>query len=136
MNSEVLKFISSFIGGLLWYRILFYTIPVYFKRPLTRSVLKLRWHHLHWGVFLIFIATFILLISGKSTAVIILLGIGLGFITYLFIPSIQLETDREKELVVYRNSLVPTLILGAIIIILLITISFFELTIKPFQVLI
>jgi len=124
MNNEILKFILSFIGGLLWYRILFFVVPIYFKRPLTRSILKLRWHHLHHGIILIFIGVMFLLLYGISTMVIILLGIGLGFIIDLFIPSLQLETDREKELVVYRSSLVPTLILGILIIIILITLSF------------
>ncbi len=124
MDTDILKFTLSFMGGLLWYRILFFIVPIYFKRPLTRSVLKLRWHHLHWGVVLIFIGTILLLLSGKTTAVIVLFGVGLGFIIDLFIPSLQLETDREKELVAYRNSLLPTLLLGALIIIMVVILSF------------
>ncbi len=124
MDTDILKFTLSFMGGLLWYRILFFIVPIYFKRPLTRSVLKLRWHHLHWGIVLIFIGTILLLLSGKTTAVIVLFGVGLGFIIDLFIPSLQLETDREKELVAYRNSLLPTLLLGALIIIMVVILSF------------
>ena len=124
MSNEVLKFLFSFIGGLLWYRILFFIAPLYFKRPLTRSVLKLRWHHLHWGIILILVGTIFLLLSGKNGVAIILFGIGLGFTIDLFIPSLQLETDREKELVVYRNSLIPTLFLGALITIAVIILSY------------
>ncbi len=124
MDTDILKFTLSFMGGLLWYRILFFIVPIYFKRPLTRSVLKLRWHHLHWGIVLIFIGTILLLLSGKTTAVIVLFGVGLGFIIDLFIPSLQLETDREKELVAYRNSLLPTLLLGALIVIMVVILSF------------
>ncbi len=124
MDYDITKFVISFVGGLLWYRILFFITPIYFKRPLTRSVLKLWWHHLHWGIILIFIGTIMFLLSEKSTTVIVLFGIGLGFIMDLFIPSLQLETDREKELVVYRNSLFPTLILGALIVVVIVVLSF------------
>lgn len=124
MSNEVLKFIFSFIGGLLWYRILFFIVPIYFKRPLTRSVLKLRWHHLPWGIVLIVFGVMLLLLSEKSNAANILFGIGLGFVIDLFIPSLQLETDREKELAVYRNSLKPTLFLAASIVIVITVLSY------------
>lgn len=124
MDTDILKFTISFAGGILWYRILFFIIPIYFKRPLTRSALKLRWHHLHWGIVLIFIGTILLLLSEKGTAVIVLFGIGLGFIIDLFISSLVLETDREKELLVYRNSLIPTLLLGFAIIVIVILLYF------------
>lgn len=124
MSNEVLKFIVSFIGGLLWYRILFAIVPIYFKRPLTRSVLKLRWHHLHWGIVLIVFGVMLLLLSEKSSAAIILFGIGLGFVIDLFIPSLQFETNREEELAVYRNSLKPTLFLAASIVIVITVLSY------------
>ena len=124
VNAEILQFVLAFSISILWYRILFFVIPVYFKRPLTRSLLKLRWHHFHWGIVLIVFGTTLLLLYGKTTAVIILFGVGLGFIIDLFIPSLLLETDREKELVVYRNSLVPTLLLGVSIIFIIIVLSF------------
>ena len=79
---------------------------------------------MHWGIVLIVFGTTLLLLYGKTTAVIILFGVGLGFIIDLFIPSLLLETDREKELVVYRNSLVPTLLLGVSIIFIIIVLSF------------
>ncbi|MEK7566736.1 MAG: hypothetical protein AAB527_01210 [Patescibacteria group bacterium] len=124
MDNDITKFIISFVGGLLWYRVLFSIVPIYFERPLTRTVLRLRWHHLHWGVVLISVGIVLFLLFGKSTAVIVLFGIGLGFIIDLFIPSLVLETDREKELVVYRNSLIPTLLLGFAIIVIVILLSF------------
>ena len=99
-------------------------MPIYFKRSLTRSVLKLRWHHLHWGIVLILIGVILLLLSKKDGTAIILFGIGLGFIMDLFIPSLQLETDREKELMVYRNSFIPTPLLGAAIIAVIIALSY------------
>ena len=126
MANNVTNFIFSFTGGLLFFRVLFFIIPIYFKKPLTRSVLKLRWHHLHWEVVLISLGIILLLLSGESAAVIVLFGIGLGFIIDLFIPSLMLETDREKELVVYRNSLIPTLFLGfaTVAIIILLSVLF------------
>lgn len=123
MDNDIIKFILSFVGGLLWYRILFFIVPIYFKRPLTRSVLKLHWHHLHWGIVLILTGTMLLLLSGKITSVIVLLGIGLGLIIDLFIPSLLLKTDRERELEAYRSSLIPTLILAALIVTVIIILS-------------
>lgn len=96
---------------MLWYRILFFVVPLYFKRPLTRSLLRLRWHHLHWGLLFILVATMVLLFGGSIGLVVVLLGIGLGFSLDLFIPSLFLETDRERELFAYRRSLMPTLLL-------------------------
>ena len=87
-------------------------------------MLKLRWHHLHWGIMLILSGTVLLVLLGKSALVIILLGIGLGLVIDLFIPSLQLQTDREKELFVYRNSLVSTLLLGSCIIVILNVLNF------------
>lgn len=105
------QFILAFCGGMLWWRMLYFIAPSYFKNPPERTLLKLRWHHLHWGILLILIASVMLLFSGKSSTVIILLGLGLGFAMDLFIPSLLLETDREKELIVYRQSLIPTMLL-------------------------
>ena len=116
MNEEV-KFILAFIGGMLWYRILFYIAPLYFKRPLTRTILKLKWHHLHWGILLVLLGTISLLaLGGITTVPVVLLGIGLGFMMDLFIPSLLLSTDREEELKIYKESLLPTLLLFAVVV--------------------
>lgn len=119
MTTEMLTFVLAFLIAMLWYRILFFAIPTYFKRPFTRSLLKLRWHHLHWGLLLILTGTVLLLLTDKNSVVIILLGAGLGFAMDLFIPSLLLETDREKELEIYKKSLVPTLALFTAIALLL-----------------
>lgn len=124
MDAYIIKFIISFAGGLLWFRILFFIIPIYFEKPLIRSLLNMRWHHLHYGIVLIFIGAVLLLLSEKSTAVIVIFGIGLGFITDIFIPSLQLKTDRGKELAVYRDSLLPTLFLGGLIVVVIFILSF------------
>src|SRR3989338_4060888 len=124
MDTDITQFVVSFLFGLLWYRIIFFIFPSYFKKPIIRSVLKLRWHHLHWGIMLMLSGTALLVASGKSALVIILLGIGLGLVIDLFIPSLQLQTDREKELFVYRNSLVSTLLLGSCIIVILNVLNF------------
>lgn len=115
MTKESLWFLTALVGLMLWYRILFFIVPLYFKRPLTRSLLRLRWHHLHWGLLLILCGTILLLVDTNIGFAIVLLGIGLGFSFDLFIPSLLLETDREKELLVYRQSLRPTLLLFLII---------------------
>lgn len=111
MTQESFWFVTALIGSMLWYRILFYIVPLYFRRPLTRSLLRLRWHHLHGGLLFILVATMVLLFGGSIGLVVVLLGIGLGFCLDLFIPSLFLKTDREAELLLYRRSLVPTLLL-------------------------
>ncbi len=116
MNHEILEFVFSFLVGLLFYRILLAIIPHYFKKPFTRTTLKLRWHHLHGGIALIFLATFLLLFFGESDLETMLLGLGLGLSIDLFIPSLEMKTNRKQEMKVYRSSLRPTLILGTLIV--------------------
>ena len=128
INPESIYFIIAFVAPMIWFRTLFAFVPIYFKRPLTRSVLKVRWHHLHHGVlFVIASAVMLLLFPEKRIVTVILLGIGLGSIMDLFIPSLLLQTNREEELVVYRNSLVPTIILFAGILLLLFLLYSFSL---------
>jgi branched-subunit amino acid transport protein len=126
MAKEALQFVLAFCAGMLWYRFLFFLVPIYFKRPLTRSLLKLHWHHLHWGILLMLTAAILLLFLGKNTLVIILLGLGLGFCMDLFIPSLLLETNREQELIVYGKSLIPTILLFLFIAAAIIALSFFK----------
>lgn len=111
MNKDILYFIIAFIAAMLWYRILFLIAPIYFKRPFTRSMLKLRWHHLHYGILATFAGVVLLLFSFKNTAVVILLGVGSGLIMDLFIPSLLLKTDREEELTVYKKTFFSTAII-------------------------
>jgi hypothetical protein len=124
MNSGILIFIISFTVGLVWNRILFVVVPDYFKKPFFRSAIKLRWHHLHMGVVLITVGTISLLLSNGNILTNILLGTGLGLVIDLFIPSLKLETNREDELIIYRNSLVPTLFLGALIVAVIVVLAF------------
>ena len=125
MEQETVYFILSFGGAMLWYRVLFYIVPSYFKRPLTRSLLNLRWHHLHWGILFVLFGAVMLIVSGKNMMVVIALGMGLGLMMDLFIPSLRLETDREKELVVYGHSLIETGMLFLLVIFIVIAISLF-----------
>ena len=62
---------------------------------------------------------------GRYLALAIALGIGLGLMMDLFIPSLRLETDREKELVVYGHSLIETVMLFLLVIFIVIAISLF-----------
>ena len=55
---------------------------------------------------------------GKNMTVVVTLGIGLGLIMDVFIPSLRLETDREEELLVYRDSLSATILLFLLIVFL------------------
>ncbi|MBP6060581.1 MAG: hypothetical protein KA515_01075 [Candidatus Pacebacteria bacterium] len=125
MNNETVGFVVSFLGGLVCNRILFFVVPVYFKKPLTRSITKLGWHHLHWGIIMILFSAVFLVLFGKNLSVIILLGVGLGLVMDLFIPSLQLKTNREEELAIYSDSLFPTILLGLSIVAIIVLLSFF-----------
>jgi len=111
---------------MLYYRGLFYAAHNYFKKPFLRTKLGLRIHHLHYGIIFVLIATLILLFSGKNVYVIVLLGLGLGLILDLFIPSLLMKSDRRKELVVYKRTLVKTLILFIILILVVVLLSFLK----------
>lgn len=126
MNKDILEFIIAFICPLVWHRTLFVILPIAFKRPFTRNVLKIRWHHLHWGILMILAGTISLIIFGKSFWIIALLGVGLGNIMDLFIPSVLVETDRVKELILYRNSLVWTIFLFIFIILSILAVSLWK----------
>lgn len=105
-------FLLAFIGGLLWYRILYALVPRYFNRPVIRSFTGLRWHHLHHGIVLVFAGVLLLALGFAMNLVMVILGVGLGFLTDEFIPVLIYETEREKELAVYRKSLGSTFIVG------------------------
>jgi uncharacterized membrane protein YgaE (UPF0421/DUF939 family) len=93
------------------------------KKPYIRTKTKLMAHHSHIGIILILAASLILLFWEKNTLVIILLGLGLGFIFDLFIPSLLVKTNRKKELEIYYQTLKKTLVLFAIIILLIFILS-------------
>jgi len=121
LEETTLYFIVAFAIGIVWYRLLFFIVPLYFKRPFTRSTLKIRWHHLHWGIVFALIGSVLLLRSRNITiSSAILLGLGLGLVVDLFIPSLLLETNRDEELVVYRKTLFSTLFLAVVVIIFLV----------------
>jgi len=120
---EVLIFIISLLIPMLYWRILSYIAKGYMKKPFLRNKTKLQIHHLHHGIILAFIASLLLLFLGKNIYVIILLGLGLGLMLDLFIPSILMKSDRRAELEVYRKTFVKTLILFAVIVLMIIVIS-------------
>jgi len=124
MDITSIYFIIAFAVGIVWYRLLFFFAPKSFKEPLVRSTLKLRWHHMHWGALFVLVGSLLLLYFGTlviSSA--ILIGLGLGLILDLFVPSLLLETNRERELIAYRKSLAPTLLFAGAVVIVLVVFS-------------
>ena len=79
MEDPWFYFMVAFAIAVLWYRVLFVVFPSYANRPLTRTVLKVRWHHLHWGIILTVVAIFHLYATEMiGTLNSVLLGLGLG----------------------------------------------------------
>lgn len=104
-------FLIFFLSPMVYWRSLFYLYVKSFDTSFARTKTGLQIHHLHYGVVLIFIASQLLLFTGNSIYVIILLGLGLGLVLDEFIPSLYMPGDRPLELRVYRQALGKTLIL-------------------------
>jgi hypothetical protein len=120
LGNKFFEFALAFAIGILFYRIFYFINPEYFKHPFTRSLIKLRWHHIHWGAIFILAATIALLISGVNFWSIAVLGIGMGLIFDELIIILIFETDRDEELKAYEKTLRPTLIMAAVIVIAII----------------
>jgi len=120
---EAIIFIISLLIPMIYWRSLSYFFRDFTKEPLLRTKTKLQIHHLHHGIILVFIASLILLFSGRNIYVIILLGLGLGLMLDLFIPSLLMKSDRKQELKVYRKTFFKTLILFVILILIIILLS-------------
>jgi hypothetical protein len=120
----VFIFIISLLLPFIYWRTLSHIAKNYMKNPFLRMKTKLQIHHLHHGIILVFIASLILLFLGKNIYVIILLGLGLGLMLDLFIPSLLMKSNREEELKIYKKTFIKTLILFVILIMIIILISF------------
>ncbi|MBN1494765.1 hypothetical protein JW911_03465 [Candidatus Peregrinibacteria bacterium] len=108
-------FAAAFLVGLLWFRIIYLLVPGYFNKPFTRTKTKLAVHHLHFGIIFVLIAALILLADTANYFVFIFLGLGLGQIFDLFIPSLLIKRDRSAELKLYKATFPHTLIVAAAI---------------------
>ena len=113
---EPFVFIIALLLPLFYWRILSYTATGYMQKPFLRRTTGLTVHHLHYGVLFVFIAALLLLFSGRNIFVIVFLGLGLGLILDLFIPSLIMKTDRRAELKVYRETFMGTVILFVVVI--------------------
>lgn len=121
---EMWIFVISLLLPMLYWRTISRLAKNYMKKPITRTKTGLQIHHLHHGIFFVFIASLILLFIGKNNYVIALLGVGLGLMFDFFIPSILIKSDRKKELKIYQETFVKTLILFLILIFIVIGLSF------------
>lgn len=123
MSSPIIIYVLSFLVGTLWFRLLFYIFPKHFKRPFIRSATRLRWYHLHFGIIMILSGVVYSILFERNTFLLIWLGLGSGFIIDLFIPSLELPTNRQKELILYSKTFLPTLFLSLEICLVVITLS-------------
>ncbi|MCX6702794.1 MAG: hypothetical protein NTW60_02920 [Candidatus Wolfebacteria bacterium] len=122
-GNKFIEFALAFATGLLFYRIFYFINPGYFKHPFTRSLIKLRWHHIHWGAVFILAAAIMLLVSGVNPWSIIVLGIGMGLIFDELIIILIFETERDEELRAYEKTLRPTLIMATFIVIAIVILA-------------
>lgn len=120
MDIDIILFVVAFVAPMIWFRVLISISPSYAEKPFTRSVLKIRWHHLHYGALFVLVGSILTLLTGITSLSIVLTGLGLGLIMDLFIPSFMLETDRKHELIIYRKSLLPTIFLFIAVVVVVI----------------
>ena len=123
-TKEIIFFTIFFIAPMIYWRTLSYLAPNYMNNPFVRTKTKLQFHHLHFGILIVLTSIIALLIWGSNIYLMSLLGLGLGLILDLFIPSLLLETDREIELRIYKKTFIKTLILFLIIIFIILALFF------------
>lgn len=121
---EMWIFIIFLLAPMLYWRTMSKIAKNYMKKPIIRTKTGLQIHHLHHGIIFVLIASLILLFVGKNNYVIALLGVGLGLMFDFFIPSVLIKSDRKKELKIYQETFVKTLILFLILIFIVIGLSF------------
>ncbi|MEK6918212.1 MAG: hypothetical protein AABW51_04665 [Nanoarchaeota archaeon] len=123
MNKEIVYFIISFLLPFIYYRTLFLIASRVFDKPILREKTGLKIHHIHYGMILTLISALVLLFAGKNVYVVILLGLGLGFMYDEFIPALLMKSKRSDELIVYKKAFKSTSILFLIIIIIILAVS-------------
>jgi hypothetical protein len=121
---EAFIFIISLLLPFVYWRTLSHIAKNYMKNPFLRMKTKLQIHHLHHGIILVLIASLILIFLGNNIYVTILLGLGLGLMLDLFIPSLMIKSNREEELKVYKKTFLKTSILFVVIILIILLILF------------
>ena len=126
MISDGLKvFLVSFLVGALWYRVFLRLAPKsYVFTPTLRSLLRLQWHHYHHGVIIVLGGVVSLIFLGVTPWILAVLGVGMGLIMDEFIWSLKMPGNRDLELNVYNRSFRPTLFLLAILVLLILFMSY------------
>jgi|CXWL01.1.fsa_nt_gi drug/metabolite transporter (DMT)-like permease len=117
-------FVTYFICGFLFYRLLLAIAPQLFRVPGIRTFYGIGWHHWHTGILLILAGAIVLVLDGDRNIILRLLGLGLGLTLDVFIPFFYIKTEREEQLREYRRSLVPTLVFAGVIVLGVLLLSF------------
>ena len=117
-KKKLVLFIISFLAPLVYYRLFFFIIAPPQENYLSplRKLTGLSIHHLHYGLILLTISTLLLLFYKRNILSTILAGLGLGLSLDSFIPSLFIETIREKELMVYSQHFGDSLILFLVVV--------------------
>jgi hypothetical protein len=124
--NNILIFTAALVIPFVVIRTAFLIIPHYldFTHPTTSQGLK--FHHFHYGFFVIFAGILVLLIQGQiSTLSLWLLGIGSGLVLDEITASLLIPEQEPVDTRIYSHSLVPTFALIVIMVGILVTISRF-----------
>ena len=120
-------FLIPFVGVAAFFRVLYRFRPHHFDEPIMRSMSKLRWHHIHVGIGIVFVTILLSMTESISpTLEFALHGFGMGMIMDEYVLSLFLPTQRKDELDAYEASLNPTIMLFAVLVliaVLLVSIS-------------
>ena len=123
MNNEILFFIIAFILPHIFYRTILFTKEKFFDKPILREKTGLKIHHMHYGMIVLLIAITFLLFIEKNIYITTAMGLGMGLMFDEFIPALLMKSKRKDEMIVYKKSFLPTLIMFAILIMLLVLLT-------------
>jgi len=104
-------FVLSFLARFIFCRVLLYLKPALFKKPYIKSLTGLQIHHYHYGLLLVVIAVFLLLLDGKEQYSIVLLGVGVGLLLDEATTAMLIPSQSDLEFRIYKQSFASTAVL-------------------------
>lgn len=125
MNPQIIYFIIALLIPPIYYRGLYLLFPKLFYKRFIKEKTGLSIHHIHYGVIYTLIAIVLFLFLDKNIYIIILFGLGMGFMLDEFAPATLIDMKRKDELKIYARAQKATIFLFLAIIIILILLSIF-----------
>jgi hypothetical protein len=121
---HVYFFIIPFIAAIIVFRVIIFLI----SKPLSEITVHTRegakFHHLHFGVVVLFVGILLVLTYGKNNVSLAFLGFGFGMIIDEYIPSLYLPEPEPFTSTLYRQSFAKTAILALVLAVIIVLVVF------------